>query len=381
MMKHSLTWIAAGLTLVGCASLPADGPTARSVQDRSSPEEAAYAVVDLTYAASEALRLAERSRPTGLTGLPPAGEVGVIGPGDVLAISIYDPSGAVFGGRSEMGVGASAGQALPLQSVDESGQVLVPFVGGVRVAGLQPAAAAAAIQRALRGRVANPQVIVSAQESLSSSAIVLGQVARPGRAPLRPNADRVLDVLALAGGAVGEPQNLEVVVSRGGVQATAPLTLVTSDAAQNLNLGPGDQILVRNAPRRFSSFGALGRVASVDLPAGDVTLNDALALAGGLQPQRANAGSVLIFRFEEPALAGALGVSQMAAPQGVPVVYRLNLRDPAGFFIAGNFEVRPGDVIYAPPASTAELRQFFEFVQSMTRVVYDIQVAGTLNND
>lgn len=377
-MRLTLTAALACAALAGCASLPADGPPSRAVAGAAGQS---YALVDLTYAATERLRGLEAAHPTGLAGLPPAGPVGVIGPGDLLQVSIFDPSGVLFGGRTAVGLAAGGAQALPIQAVDDDGAVVIPFAGSVRVAGLPPAAAALAVQRALRGRVANPQVVVSVQEAVASSALVLGEVARPGRAALRPNADRVLDVLALAGGAEGRPEDLEVVVSRQGRQAAAPLTLVASDPAQNLVLGPGDQIVVRQAPRRFSTFGALGRVASVDMPGGRLTLSDALALAGGLQTERADAASVLLFRFESPAAAAALGLTQPPTPRGVPVVYRLNLRDPDGFFTATGFEVRPGDVIYAPSASTAELRKFFEFVQSITRVVYDIQVASTLTND
>ncbi len=364
--------------LAGCASLPADGPSSRAVDGYGGES---YALVDLTYAATERLRNLESTRPAGLAGLPPAAPVGSIGPGDLIQVSIFDPSGALFGGRSVTGLASGGAQALPVQSVDDAGAVIIPFSGRVTVGGLQPAAAAQAIQRALRGRVANPQVVVSVQEAVASSALVLGQVARPGRAALRPNADRLLDVIAISGGADGRPEDLEVVVSREGRQASAPLTLVASDPAQNVVLGPGDQVVLREAPRRFSAFGALGRVASVDIPAGRLSLGDALALAGGLQTERADATSVLVFRFETPEAAAALGLSQIPTPRGVPVVYRLNLRDAEGFFTASAFEVRPGDVLYAPSASTAELRKFFEFVQSITRVVYDIQVASTLTSD
>lgn len=365
-------------TLAGCASLPADGPSSRMVGGQAGDT---YALVDLNYAATERLRDLEARRPAGLAVLPPADRVGAIGPGDLLQVSIFDPSGALFGGRTSTGLAAGGTQALPVQSVDDSGAVVIPFAGSVTVAGLQPAAAAQAIQRALRGRVANPQVVVSVQESVASSALVLGEVTRPGRAVLRPNADRLLDVIALSGGADGRPEDLEVVVSRQGQQASAPLAMVASDPTQNVVLGPGDQVVLREAPRRFSAFGALGRVASVDMPAGRLSLTDALALAGGLQTDRADAASVLLFRFETSEAAAALGLSQAPTPRGVPVVYRLNLREAEGFFTAAAFEVRPDDVVYAPSASTAELRKFFEFVQSITRVVYDIQVASTLAND
>ena len=47
-------------------------------------------------------------------------------------------------------------------------------------------------------------------------------------------------------------------------------------------------------------------------------------------------------------------------------------QEASGFFIASNFQIEPDDVIYAPRSSAAEARKFFEFVQSISRVVYDV---------
>ena len=66
--------------------------------------------------------------------------------------------------------------------------------------------------------------------------------------------------------------------------------------------------------------------------------------------------------------------------RGVPVVYRLNLEEASGFFTANSFIIQPDDTIYVPRATAAEVRKFFEFVQQITRVVYDISVTNTLQN-
>jgi len=76
-----------------------------------------------------------------------------------------------------------------------------------------------------------------------------------------------------------------------------------------------------------------------------------------------------------------LGINQPATPRGVPVVYELDFSDAANVFAATNMQVMPEDVIYVPLASAAEMRKFFEVVQSLTRVVYDVSVTSTLNNN
>jgi len=217
--------------------------------------------------------------------------------------------------------------------------------------------------------------------NVSNAVTVLGEVRQPGRAGLSTNADTILDVIAARGGASRPNQDVEVQIRRGDQTFTAPLTAVTTRFEENVRLQSGDQINLVYQPRRFSSFGALSAVTQQDMPAGDFTLADALSRSGGLNDTAANARSVLIFRFERPEVAQALGVTQVPTPQGVPIVYRLNLEEGVGFFTASSFLVQPRDIIYAPRALSAEIGKFFGLVQQVTRVAYDVTVASTLNND
>jgi polysaccharide export outer membrane protein len=89
---------------------------------------------------------------------------------------------------------------------------------------------------------------------------------------------------------------------------------------------------------------------------------------------------VLLFRFERPEVAKALGVDFPYAPdlKGVPIVYRVNLRDPSGYFIANKFEVVANDLVYVPTADAAELSKFLNIVNSAAQLVYDAAVAKSL---
>jgi polysaccharide export outer membrane protein len=90
--------------------------------------------------------------------------------------------------------------------------------------------------------------------------------------------------------------------------------------------------------------------------------------------------SVLIFRFERPQVAKALGVQFPDVPglKGVPIIYRVNLREPSGYFIAGKFEIFADDLIYVPTASSAELEKFLNLVNSAGQFVYDASVTKSL---
>ena len=390
-MTRTILPLAIVAILGGCSTLPRDGPSGASVNAGATTASAlgSYALVPLTFEATERMKQV----PPQFFGTLAAGSsdqpADVIGEGDTLAISIFDPSGALFGGT--LGAGSSSSrtnttlsggnQALPGATVDRSGSVTIPFGGQVRVQGLTSTQAADAIRRALVGKVANPQVLVSIAGNASNTVNVLGDVRQPGRAPLGVNSDRILDVIAAAGGSARTTDDLTISIQREGRTYTAPLSAVTTEFGENVRLQRGDVVNVQYKPRRFSTFGGLNAVAQVDMPAGPVTLTGALSKVGGLNTNTANARRVLIFRFERPEVAQALGINQPATPRGVPVVYELDFSDAANVFAATNMEVMPEDVIYVPLAGAAEMRKFFEVVQSLTRVVYDVSVTSTLNNN
>lgn len=380
IMTRSILALLIVAILGGCSTLPRDGPSGRAV-DRGAMagvNGADYAIVPLDYATAERIKAMPNRYLGSLAAASSTAPVDLIGEGDRLAIAIFEPSGALFGGGSGNSVRAG-NQTLPPAIVDRSGNVSVPFAGAVRVTGLTTTEAAGAIRRALIGRVGNPQVSVTLAENASNTVTVLGEVRQPGRAPLAVNSDTLLDAIAATGGTSRAPQDIRVEIRRGGETYSAPLTAVTTEFAENIRLQRADQINLVYTPRRFSTFGALGAVTRQDMPAGELTLAGALSMAGGLNDSAANARSVLVFRFERPEVAQALGLTQPATPQGVPVVYRLNLEEASGFFTASSFEIQPEDIVYAPRAASAELRKFFELVQSVSRIVYDISVTSALN--
>ena len=369
--------------LAGCSTLPRDGPSGSGVvKSASTPDrQGDYAMVDLDFALSERLKMAPARSFSTLALASSEAPTDIIGVGDTLAVSIFEPSGSLFGARSSGTSVQSGNQSLPPLVVDRNGAIAVPFAGSVAVQGMTPAQASAAVRRALIGKVGNPQVIVTLADNASNAVTVLGEVREPGRKPLAANSDRILDVIAAAGGSSRSVYDITVRIQRGGQTYSAPMSIVTTEFNENVRLQRGDQINLVYQPRRFSSFGAFNAVARSELPPGPLTLAEALSGVGGLDSNLADAKSVLVFRFERPEVAQALGIQQPTTPRGVPVVYRLNLNEGSGFFIASNFQIEPDDIIYAPRSGAAEARKFFEFVQSVTRVVYDVSVTSSLNLD
>lgn len=376
--------LAAGLA--GCASLPEDGPSHRQIGPAGVSANARYAVVDVDYRVTQVIA-ANPSRPlTFLTPPTDARPSDLISVGDTLAVSIFQPSGGFspqISGPTPTGAeqsNNSSQPSLPRVLVGRDGAINVPFAGIVPVAGLTPDQAAVDIRRALKGKIANPQVIVTPVTSPRNSVIVIGEVKNPGRFAIGANSDRLLDALAVAGGPTKPARDLTLTVVRGDQSATVSVATLLEDPTQNIRLSPQDQIRVLPSLRKVDVFGAVGKGAEIPIEDDTLSLAGALARIGGLNGQTADARSVLLFRYERPEVAKALGVDfpNLAGAASVPIIYRLNLRDPSGYFVAGKFEVEPNDLIYAPTADVAELQKFLQVVNLGAQLFYDAAVAKSL---
>ena len=83
--------------------------------------------------------------------------------------------------------------------VRTDGQLTLPLIGDIAVAGLTPAGAASQIEHRLDGLVVDPKVTVSVRESVAPAVSVVGEVKTSGSYPIGGNMT-VLQALAAAGG-------------------------------------------------------------------------------------------------------------------------------------------------------------------------------------
>lgn len=375
--------IAALLVALGaCSTLPNDGPSRRSVPRAAAHGKSLYALVNLDYGVTQQIAARPPSALAGLTAQSSQARTDLIAEGDVLSVAVFEAgAGGLFSRNPQSALLASgdAQQTLPRVVVDPDGDVIIPFAGSVRVVGLRPGQAADAVRIALRRRAINPQVLVSVLESRANSVALIGEVRNPGHFLLSAHNDRLLDVLASAGGPTKPAADLAVIVSRGQGYAEAALTSLMNRADQNVRLAPGDQVRVVDRPRKYSTFGAFGRDAQTLIEDDSLTLADAISRAGGLDTYSAAAGSVLVFRFERPEVAAALGLSTPPTEKGVPVVYRLDFKQPQSLFVANNFEIRANDLLYVPRADVTELKKFFDLVNSVTQIGYNVRVTSSIH--
>ncbi len=363
-------WLA---LLGGCSSfIPSSGPTLRTitgssavmVQNAPGPQEG-FALIQVDAPIANRLSHPEASARFGAANVdrqPPALAVGV---GDVLQITVFEAgSGGLF-------IPADAGSRpgnfvqLPPQQVGQDRDITVPWAGRVRVAGRTPIQIQADIQGRLGQRALDPQVVVSFVERHGNEVSVLGDVGLATRFSLDASGERILGAIARAQGPKFPVYESKVTLQRAGRTETALLSEIAQDPTQNIAIQPGDVVYVSHEPRYFLAVGATGQTTTLSqldrrFPFGDreLSLADALAKAGGLQDDRANARAVFLYRMEPKLRIAAMGLDVPATlPDSVPTIYQLDMTEAGAFFLANRIAMRSGDTIYVSNAPITEINK------------------------
>ena len=189
-------------------------------------------------------------------------------------------------------------------------------------------------------------------EDVTNTVIVQGNVAKPGRYPVVPRASGLLDVLAAAGGAHTPERQTLVRVTRGDTSVTRTLSGLTAIRALESDLAPGDRVLVQPRLAYFYAFGAVNQPGEQAYDADDMSLAHTLARLRGLADNRADPAAVFVYRRQDD----------------TKTIYRLNLREPGGFFVAQLFPVLPDDLVYVSEAPVAEASKIFQVLTGLSGV-------------
>lgn len=341
------------IMLSACATLPTNGPTAHQVRKGAERSEGAlrFQIVDITPAALGVLKaedVALAAQAPTLAQLATDGRVDGIGPGDVLAVSIFEVGVSLFGGNANAG-GISAydpsahPQLFPDLVVNSDGQIAIPYVGNLTVAGRTPTEVEQMIDARLVGKSQSPQAIVTVKKNFNNTAYISGDVRKPGRFELTLDRERLLDAIAESGGSYFTAEDTLIRFSRHDRVLEERMGFVRPGSKDDLVLIPGDRIELIKRPRSYTAFGATAKASQISFETGDVTLAEAIARSGGPADSAADASAVFLFRFDNVLDANETGP---------PRLYRLNMLDPASYLLAQRVMMRDKDVLYFANAAS-----------------------------
>ena len=365
------------LALAGCVIVPTDGPLERKVIEDAevigmTEAEATYGLIDLDIKSVKAVddfHLISPFRETFGLGSPAGIRIGV---GDTVTITIFEagPDG-LFSTTEQKQV------VLPLV-VQNDGRISVPYAGTIQAAGRTSEQVRGSILGVLRERAVEPDVIVSLSGAVSRAVTVLGAVNGSAVVPLVAGDERVLDVIARAGGPAEPAYETFVTIQRNGRSCTVLLQTLVDKPHENIFVRPDDTIFLSYDPRTFAAFGAVGKKGNLEFDTARLSLAEAAAIAQGVDGNRANPEGYFIFRFESIAVLKQLAHKHVITQEQlhalladehsrdernrVPVVYRLNLAEPEAFFVAKRFAMRDKDVIYVARSFGVDLRNFIDLV-------------------
>jgi polysaccharide biosynthesis/export protein len=365
-LSRVLSYLIASVLLAGCGGLPAGGPTSKQILRASAPASGAsqYQIVDIDPQVADVVaRSGGRASSGQFSRLSTSGSRG-IGVGDAIAVTIFEAStGGLFGVEKEADTGGAPRLNLPVQTVDRSGTISVPYAGSIPAAGRSPLEVQKTIEKRLAKRAIEPQAIVTVVSNESRLVTVTGDVEKGGRVPLNGGGERLLDAIALSGGARGAAHDSYVKLTRGGRSEDMLLQRLVNSPKENVRLQAGDQIFVYQRQQKFVALGASTTNTEVNFAAERLSLAEAMARAGGLDDSRADPAGVFIFRYEDAKTYGAL-IGQATSDEHRPVVYRLNLKQPNSLLAAQRFPIRDNDVVYFANSPSTELSKFLALIGS-----------------
>jgi polysaccharide export outer membrane protein len=241
----------------------------------------------------------------------------LIGAGDLLEVSLYGMPDF----KTEV-------------RVSSGGEISLPMLGTVAVAGLSVEQAETLIERKLsqKNLFNDPHVTVFEKEYATQGISLLGEVQRPGIYPLL-GSRKLYDAISAAGGTTPKAGRYVLITRRNDPQHSVRVPLLTGapeSMENNVTVEPGDTILVSKA-------GVVYVVGDVHQPGGfvmengnDITVLKAIALAQGTNPNAALDSARVIRKTPE-------------GPQDVPLSLKKIMAAKAP-----DIQLQADDVVFVP---------------------------------
>jgi polysaccharide export outer membrane protein len=361
--------------LAGCQAVPGEGPLAETINAEAGQSAAEIgrlnaAVFEIIDVDNRSAQLVSQYVSTALNrrfGI--GGGVGrvTIGVGDQLRITIFEAGSDGLFSTTE------SKQTNLDVIVQPDGMAAIPYVGSVRFSGKTLEEARQAILSSLANKAVEPDVIVTSVNTASRNVTVSGAVGRSAQIPLGLVGEKITEVIAKAGGPVGEPYDTYVTLVRGKRTGTALLKSIIANPSENIYVQPGDQVFVTRDPRTFTLLGSIRRNARVPFGANDLNLLEAVALGGGGNDAAVDAKGYFLFRYEEADVVMSLLGNQRfnellrkgMKPDNAgryPIVYRFDMTHPDSLIVGQTFPIKSRDVIYASRHPAVDLRKFLSII-------------------
>jgi len=293
-----------------------------------------------------------------------------VGLGDVLFIYVY-------GETERLSAALARGAAInPIfeKIVRDDGTIFYPNAGILEVAGKTVEEVRLLLTESLSGVLNNPQVHVSIAEFKSKKIIVSGSFENVGSVPVTTVPVTLTEVIANANpfGESGQ-QSLgdltSVKFSREGFTYDIDYEyLARNSQIQNyIYLKDGDVIhLPDNSENQVHVIGEATNPISINLTRETIPLSLALAKAKGLNQSTAKGKDVYILRPKDI--------------EGKPRIFKSDMSSPAGYLLAGEFNLQSKDIVFIATAGVTSWSRFINQVLPFTDFINSAENTDLIKN-
>jgi polysaccharide export outer membrane protein len=383
--KSSVLWLSLAMSLPllagACSIIPRSSPTAESMTESAAQPVPPFALVEINEPLVDSLVHWPEPSLFGRFGdyRGPADQR--IGVGDSLLVTVWEAAGGgLFSAPvNDARTPGSHSALIPEQVVARDGAITVPYAGRIQVIGRTAPEVEHIIVERLAGKAIEPQALVTIAKNVSNTVTVTGEVTSGARVPLSPRGDRILDVIASAGGIHAPVHESFIELSRGGHSVRVPMQALLNTPRENIFARPGDVLTVVQDKLTFTAIGATGRNAVIPFDEVVITLEEAVAKAGGPLDDRADPEGVFVLRYEPAGLARSYpNVSpDLLRNNLVPIAYHLNLRDPQSLFLQRRFAMREKDILFISNSPINDLQKVLMVVNLVTQPLFSAAYAVT----
>ncbi len=279
-----------------------------------------------------------------------------IGIGDILEIIVWGHPELTFPSSQAEQFGQPNGR-----TVKADGTIFFPFAGNIVVAGKTSNAVAEELSTKLSRVYRSPQVEVSIKGFRSQKVRITGTVGMPRTIPVTDVPLTLFEALGQSGGVNLEEASGYVHVWRDKSQFTFDLNSIIEHGGPGTRfvLQDGDTVYVpSNADDKIFLIGEISQKI-VHMKKGKMSLNEAIAQAGGVNTGVANGGGIYVIRD-----------LKRFGPDGEiyhnPVVYGLNMKSANSILLADQFQLASRDVVFV---STAPISRFNRIIRELLPTV------------
>lgn len=260
--------------------------------------------------------------------------------------------------------------------VNSRGNIYYPYLGSIHVLGKTASEIRKIITRKMSHHFANPQVTVSILSFNSQQIAVTGAVLKPTTIPITNVPLTILTAVTDAGGpircgAVTSLSNIEtfcadlheVEIKRNNQVVKVNLNRLTAidGSSNNWVLKNGDVVYVpNNNASRIFVLGAVNSPNPYNMIDGRMTLREALGNAKGMTITSNPKYTYVIRDYGHN-----------------PAVFVLDLSSPDALNLAGEFSLKPGDVVYV---SLSALSNFNEIINEVTPMLLSAAAIKSFTN-